>query len=279
MSIADQITKAWNNANATVDQYALKAKKAPKSSDLQTSLFETAHQPALPGHGGWNEEAHPRVAKGSQQAHGGQFTSKDALPGGKADGKPDSAFIPTLLEQGKKVESEHTDKPAIAKEIAKDHLSEDPNYYDKLKKMEQGPKSGFKPTLIEQKPKQATAQERIASLGMELNPNRVESLHKAIDAGVDEKTLKTLAVATRLARKKHIVIPAGRFENLSRGRGWARKGRGESAEWGERADSGGYKLSPGKWTIGSTDGFNRKEQVEWIVKHIKVGNEIWTVAD
>lgn len=60
----------------------------------------------------------------------------DKIPGGKADGKSDSAFKPMLLEQGKQVESEHTSDPATAKEIAKDHLAEDPKYYDKLAEME-----------------------------------------------------------------------------------------------------------------------------------------------
>jgi hypothetical protein len=31
---------------------------------------------------------------------------------------------------------EHTTDPEIAKEIATDHLMEDPNYYDKLEKIE-----------------------------------------------------------------------------------------------------------------------------------------------
>jgi hypothetical protein len=40
------------------------------------------------------------------------------------------------LEMGKKVEMEHTDDKDKAKEIALDHLWEDPSYYSKLKKME-----------------------------------------------------------------------------------------------------------------------------------------------
>lgn len=40
------------------------------------------------------------------------------------------------LVKGTKVEMEHTSDPVIAFEIAKDHLSEDPEYYDKLKKIE-----------------------------------------------------------------------------------------------------------------------------------------------
>ena len=41
---------------------------------------------------------------------------------------------------GLKVEKEHTDNPGIAKEIAMDHLWEDPKYYTKLKKVEESMK-------------------------------------------------------------------------------------------------------------------------------------------
>jgi hypothetical protein len=40
------------------------------------------------------------------------------------------------LEKGIKVEMEHTKSRLKAKEIAMDHLFEDPKYYDKLKKIE-----------------------------------------------------------------------------------------------------------------------------------------------
>lgn len=45
---------------------------------------------------------------------------------------PDSAFDPKQLAVGIDVEMEHTDSRAIAREIAADHLSEDPRYYYKL---------------------------------------------------------------------------------------------------------------------------------------------------
>jgi hypothetical protein len=40
------------------------------------------------------------------------------------------------LVDGVFVELEHTDDPQKAREIAMDHLTEDPNYYIKLKKIE-----------------------------------------------------------------------------------------------------------------------------------------------
>jgi len=56
----------------------------------------------------------------------------DLLPGGKGDDRPDSMFDPEQLARGIAVEMEHTGNPALAKEIAKDHLTEDPQYYVKL---------------------------------------------------------------------------------------------------------------------------------------------------
>jgi len=42
------------------------------------------------------------------------------------------------LSMGIKVEQEHTSDKDKAKQIALDHLTEDPKYYSKLKKMESG---------------------------------------------------------------------------------------------------------------------------------------------
>jgi len=61
---------------------------------------------------------------------------KDKLPGGLADKRRPEDFDPRALRKGQKVESEHTDDPAIALEIAMDHLTEDPAYYDKLAAIE-----------------------------------------------------------------------------------------------------------------------------------------------
>lgn len=62
--------------------------------------------------------------------------SKEHLQGGISDDRPDSDFDKAALSKGMKVEHEHTSDHDIAKEIAKDHLGEDPNYYDKLAKIE-----------------------------------------------------------------------------------------------------------------------------------------------
>ena len=68
----------------------------------------------------------------------------EALPGGKAKGKKPSDFDPDELAAGIKVEHEHLvgdgyskqEADDIAREIAMDHLSEIPDYYTRLDKME-----------------------------------------------------------------------------------------------------------------------------------------------
>lgn len=62
--------------------------------------------------------------------------SLDRMPGGLGDQKDDSDFDKGQLDKGQKVEMEHTDDPEIAREIARDHLTENPKYYDELEKIE-----------------------------------------------------------------------------------------------------------------------------------------------
>lgn len=63
---------------------------------------------------------------------------KDIIPGGLADDKNPADFDKEALKKGLKIELEHTTDVNIAVEIAMDHLTEDPLYYDKLDKMEKG---------------------------------------------------------------------------------------------------------------------------------------------
>lgn len=60
----------------------------------------------------------------------------DRLPGGLADDKNIEDFDLDALNQGIEVEMEHTDDKELAREIAMDHLTEDPEYYTKLKFIE-----------------------------------------------------------------------------------------------------------------------------------------------
>ena len=56
-------------------------------------------------------------------------------------------YIKQQLDAGIKIEQEHTSDLAIAKEIASDHLSERPDYYEKLKQVEDNPEVDFKEVL------------------------------------------------------------------------------------------------------------------------------------
>ncbi len=60
----------------------------------------------------------------------------DKLPGGLADDKTNKDFDKKQLAAGIKVEKEHTTDASLAAEIARDHLTEDPQYYVKLKQIE-----------------------------------------------------------------------------------------------------------------------------------------------
>ena len=48
------------------------------------------------------------------------------------------SFSPQDVAEGTEVELEHTDDRKIARQIALDHLREDPRYYAKLKHIERG---------------------------------------------------------------------------------------------------------------------------------------------
>jgi hypothetical protein len=60
---------------------------------------------------------------------------KQKLKGGLGDKSSLSDFDPQEVKLGLKVEMEHTDDKAVAREIVADHLTEDPHYYSKLKKV------------------------------------------------------------------------------------------------------------------------------------------------
>ena len=64
--------------------------------------------------------------------------AKDMIPGGKAEGKTDKDFPRDQMAMGQKIEMEHVrpGEQAKAREIARDHLTEFPDYYSRLKKME-----------------------------------------------------------------------------------------------------------------------------------------------
>jgi len=68
----------------------------------------------------------------------------DVIAGGKADGKSPEKFDQEQIKMGLKVEMEHTDDPMVAIEITMDHLTEFPDYYTRLDKMEKQAKGDTK---------------------------------------------------------------------------------------------------------------------------------------
>lgn len=123
-----------------------------------------------------------------------------------------------------------------------------------------------------------TVADRIARLSLlNISESRLQSLTIA-HPHVSDGDFARISNAMRVSRKDTIVLPAHRFELLSRGRGWARKGRGDSAQWGERVDNG-YRVGAGRWTVGGNDGFSRKGEDTWTVEHVQVGTNVWTIAN
>jgi hypothetical protein len=78
--------------------------------------------------------------------------------------------IKKQLEKGVSVEKEHTPNEDKAKEIAKDHLSEIPDYYDRLDKMEKTAKKKYNLNEIVKKKLNFYLTENLSDIG-ELHPN------------------------------------------------------------------------------------------------------------
>ena len=70
-----------------------------------------------------------------------EFVNENKIIGGRGDNINELDVDQEEFEVGKTVELEHTDDINISKEIALDHLAEDPKYYSKL----------FKAGLIDEK--------------------------------------------------------------------------------------------------------------------------------
>lgn len=124
-------------------------------------------------------------------------------------------------------------------------------------------------------PTTETVADRIARLGLTdiVHTEALEAAHPL----VDDAAFARISDALRVSQDTTIDLPPHALEMKARGSGWCRRGRGEQAVWGERTAKG-YRVGPGRWTIGGSDGVSRKGTVEWVVEHITVGDEIWTIA-
>jgi hypothetical protein len=82
----------------------------------------------------WTDTAHNDWDVSYREFYEHLTEEVNTLTGGVGDATAPSDVDPVELSLGQTVETEHTTDPDIATEIALDHLSEDPNYYTKLKK-------------------------------------------------------------------------------------------------------------------------------------------------
>ena len=117
----------------------------PSFADNYTSAVQTLHQMKSDGAA---DQLHSAPAETLNPVHqgGGSLTFEPETlvtpdkTGGAHIGRhwrtPQSRYHPTELAKGVKMELEHTNDHRIALEIAKDHLSELPDYYSRLERME-----------------------------------------------------------------------------------------------------------------------------------------------
>jgi len=123
---------------AHVDPLEQRAKIWPRLSKLPLAEQIRHHLSIMKNmHAGRVLEHMPKVAfvEGFLDEMG-KLGWKDQIPGGKADKKAPTDFDPKQLSKGRSHEREHTKSDRLATEIAMDHLTEDPKYYDKLEKVE-----------------------------------------------------------------------------------------------------------------------------------------------
>lgn len=127
------------NVNRLIQFYKRFGFKMNKGANKNFEFRDTMlREPLKPGQKKMNED----------------MINEDKLKGGKADKLTkkdiankfgvDVAKINKELEIGIKVELEHTKSRKLAKEIAMDHLTEIPDYYTRLKKMEKEGESKWK---------------------------------------------------------------------------------------------------------------------------------------
>lgn len=105
---------------------------------------------------------------------------EDILKGGKSDGMDEAelakkhgvsvAQIKKQIEKGISIEKEHTDNLAIQREIAKDHIEEFVDYYDRLEKMEKQAK--IKNTI---KTNKSLSNSQVKSIGNYLKKKGLDS--------------------------------------------------------------------------------------------------------
>jgi len=145
-NIKDKIDTAFSQAAAQTD--VSRGEMAIKASDLKNQMKLNANEEKT-------KKTKRRITKeattsGSSGAYissvSSAETKEENLKGGKADNKTlnqltkkhdvKKTTLKKQLKKGMNVEKEHVKKANSRKEIAMDHIAEDPKYYDKLEKIE-----------------------------------------------------------------------------------------------------------------------------------------------
>jgi len=216
-----QTGKPWHLNDSSLDLSKLKpgelgtwtpgSKAVPGATQIKSSHMKKANiLSLLYRYGvGITKRSAPRPKFSKRAELLGMFTNllrgskkaEDLVSGGKADDKPNSDFPKSEVEQGAKVEREHTSNPQLAREIAKDHLTESTDYYDRLKdmesKMEKDKAASYKKTV-----------KVTSSSGV---PSKTKSqVSKALDKGVKGYTPSQKKMAFVRAMQRAGLLRAGR---------------------------------------------------------------------
>lgn len=108
----------------------------PKKKKKPQSVVKLGEESEIPREYWGNPEDEMNETEDIEQVEKEKEEVGDELEGGLADKKSPQDFDKEQLAMGLKVEMEHTDDPMVALEIAMDHLTEIPDYYTHLDKME-----------------------------------------------------------------------------------------------------------------------------------------------
>lgn len=174
----------------------------PDALDLPMGLaaldeFAKANRPIpLPTSGRAVSIASMRAAQGVDSE--GNAKKGEQIPGGLASGKKPEDFPAEALEQGIKVELEHTKDRKVAREIAMDHLTEDPAYYEKLARME----SGKTPAAPEPKSKVDRALLKLLKKNPKPEDEQVHALATKLGVPKDELEERAYALLAQARKEK-----------------------------------------------------------------------------
>ena len=221
---------------------AAQPKKEPKpAKPVQGDLFAKKSMSGLTGLGDY-------LRKSAEQ-----------IPGGLASGKSPKDFDSKALAAGIKVEMEHTGKRAVAQEIAMDHLTEDPRYYEKLARMEKsdGKADAAITELLQRNPRPDDSQVHALAgkLGMEVD-NLEERIYamaaKAVEKCMNKSGLNELG---EYLEKSDGMPDKGDWDDIDKP---AEQTLGGSANGGDLTDHPG---TSGNGTSGPGEGQDEKGQL------------------